>query len=180
MTDPATGGGTISYAVKTGSEDYIGVDASTGALTIKKVPADGKAYVIVTAAATHDYAETTKEVTVTIRKAEATVTAKDQSMMIGGTVPDLSAPVLNTHYSVTGLVGTDVLTTAPTLAYQKNGSVATPDSATAGTYDIVPSGAGAGDNYTIGYTKGTLTISEKQPATVTKTLVLLSCVILIR
>ena len=35
----ATGGGAISYAVKSGSENYIAVDASTGALTIKKVPA---------------------------------------------------------------------------------------------------------------------------------------------
>jgi len=69
VTDPATGGGAISYAVKAGSEDYIDVNASTGALTIKKVPADGKAYVIVTAAETATYAEATKEVTVTISKA---------------------------------------------------------------------------------------------------------------
>ena len=83
VTIPATGGGAISYAVKTGSEDYIGVDASTGALTIKAVPpTDGKAYVIVTAAATDDYAETTKEVTVTINKANAvaaTVTANNRT-----------------------------------------------------------------------------------------------------
>ena len=82
VTKPATDGGAISYGVKEGSGDYIDV-ASDGKLTIKAVPADGKAYVIVTASATHDYAETTKEVTVTIRKAEATVTAKDQSIMIG-------------------------------------------------------------------------------------------------
>ena len=69
VTDPATGGGAISYAVKAGSEDYIDVNASTGALTIKKVPADGKAYVIVTAADTATYAGATKEVTVTISKA---------------------------------------------------------------------------------------------------------------
>ena len=30
VTEPATGGGAISYAVKPGSEDYIDVDASTG------------------------------------------------------------------------------------------------------------------------------------------------------
>ena len=167
VTTPATGGGAISYTVKDGSGDYIDV-ASDGKLTIKKVPpTDGKAYVIVTAAATDDYAETTKEVTVTISKAEATVAAKDQSIMVGGTVPDLSAPVLNTHYSVTGLVGTDALTTAPTLAYQKNGSAATPDNTTAGTYDIVPSGASAGDNYNISYTNGTLTITAKDAQTIT-------------
>ncbi|MBR4207591.1 MAG: hypothetical protein IKQ88_03260 [Lachnospiraceae bacterium] len=167
VTTPATGGGAISYTVKAGSGDYIDV-ASDGKLTIKKVPpTDGKAYVIVKAAETDDYAETTKEVTVTISKAVATVTAKDQSIMVGGTVPDLSAPVLNTHYSVTGLVGTDALTTAPTLVYQKNGSAATPDSATAGTYDIVPSGAVASDNYSIRYTNGTLTISDKGTQTIT-------------
>ena len=167
VTNPATGGGTISYAVKDGSGDYINV-ASDGKLTIKKVPpTDGKAYVIVKAAATDDYAETTKEVAVTISKAEATVTAKNQSIMVGGTVPDLSSPVLDTHYSVTGLVGTDTLTTAPTLAYQKDGSAATPVNTAVGTYDIVPSGASAGDNYNISYTKGTLTISDKAAQTIT-------------
>ena len=105
---------------------------------------------------------------VSIAKKEVTVTAKDLNTYVGGEVPSLSAPILDTHYSVTGLVGTDELTTAPTLVYQKDGSTATPDSATAGTYDIVPSGASAGDNYNISYINGTLTISEKQPATVTK------------
>ena len=167
VTTPATGGGAISYTVKDGSGDYIGV-ASDGKLTIKAVPpTDGKAYVIVKAAATDDYAETTTEVTVTISKAEATVTAKDQSIMVGGTVPDLSSPVLDTHYSVTGLVGEDTLTTAPTLAYQKDGSAATPDNTTAGTYDIVASGASAGDNYNISYTKGTLTITAKDTQNIT-------------
>ena len=73
VTDPKTGGGTISYAVKSGSEEYIGVDASTGALTIKNVPAEGKAYVTVTAAGTAAYEQATKDVTVTINKAESSV-----------------------------------------------------------------------------------------------------------
>ena len=78
VTTPATGGGAISYAVKTGSENYIDVDASTGALTIKAVPpTDGKAYVIVTAAETDDYAETTKEVVVTISPATPVITLSD-------------------------------------------------------------------------------------------------------
>ena len=81
VTEPTTGGGEISYAVKSGSEDYIDV-ASDGKLTIKKVPSDGKAYVTVTAAATDDYAQATKEVTVTINKANAvaaTVTANNRT-----------------------------------------------------------------------------------------------------
>lgn len=69
------GGGTITYAVKTGSEEYISVDATTGALTINKVPANGKAYVTVTAAETQTYDTATTEVTVTINKASALKTA---------------------------------------------------------------------------------------------------------
>jgi hypothetical protein len=82
VTDPAQGSGAISYAVKDGSADYIDVNASTGALTIKKVPADGKAYVVVTAAETAAYAQATKDVTVTISKANAvaaTVTANNRT-----------------------------------------------------------------------------------------------------
>ena len=66
VTDPASGGGAISYAVKDGSENYISV-ASDGKLTILAVPpTDGKAYVTVTAAETEAYAQATMDVTVTI------------------------------------------------------------------------------------------------------------------
>ncbi len=73
------GNGAITYAVKDGGADYIDVDASTGALTIKKV---GTATVIVTAAETSTYAKATKEVTVTINKANAvaaSVTANNRT-----------------------------------------------------------------------------------------------------
>ena len=174
VTEPASGGGEISFTVKDGSGDYIEVD-DEGKLTIKAVPADGKAWVIVTAAETSTggtggigYAAATKEVTVNISKAELTVRAVDQNVMIGETVPDLSTPVLATHYSVDGLVGTDTLTTAPTLKYQKNNSEVTPDNTQAGTYDIVPSGADAGGNYNIvSYVKGILTITAKDPQIIT-------------
>ena len=79
VTEPATGGGAISFTVKDGSEDYIEVNATTGALTFKKV---GTATVIVTAAETSTYAQATKEVTVTINKANAvaaTVTANNRN-----------------------------------------------------------------------------------------------------
>ncbi len=84
VTEPATDGGAISYAVKKGSEDYIDVDASTGVLTIKKVPADGKAYVTVTAAKTDIYARTTKDVTVTINPKAMTIVANDESTGVNG------------------------------------------------------------------------------------------------
>ena len=73
------GKGAISYAVKDGSAEYIDVNSSSGALTIKKV---GTATVVVTAAETDTYAQTTKEVTVTINKANAvaaTVTANSST-----------------------------------------------------------------------------------------------------
>ncbi len=83
VTDPAEGFGTISYAVKDGSADYIDVNGSTGVLVIKKVPPDGNnAYVTVTAAETAAYAQATKDVAVTIYKADsaaATVTANNRS-----------------------------------------------------------------------------------------------------
>ena len=82
VTAATDGNGAISYAVKEGSRDYIEVDTSTGALTIKKVPADGKAYVTVTAAGTATYEQATKDVTVTINKANAvaaTVTANNRT-----------------------------------------------------------------------------------------------------
>ena len=79
VTATTNGNGAIGYAVKEGSADYIDVDASTGALTIKKV---GTATVVVTAAETDTYVQATKEVTVTITKAAATpatVTANNRT-----------------------------------------------------------------------------------------------------
>ncbi|MBR0514757.1 MAG: hypothetical protein IJK06_10990, partial [Clostridia bacterium] len=81
VTDPAEGGGTISYTVKDGSGDYIEVNAETGALTIKKVPENGTAIVTATAAETPAYAAASTDVTVTIEKADAvpaTVTANNR------------------------------------------------------------------------------------------------------
>ncbi|MBR4759097.1 MAG: leucine-rich repeat protein, partial [Lachnospiraceae bacterium] len=66
-----SGNGALSYAVKDGSEDLIGVDASSGALTTKKV---GTATVLVMAEETEDYALAVKEVSVTILPADSVVT----------------------------------------------------------------------------------------------------------
>ena len=60
------GNGSLSYAVKGDSGNYIEVDSSTGALTFKAAPPDNKAYVTVTAAATDTYAETSVDVPVKI------------------------------------------------------------------------------------------------------------------
>lgn len=151
-----TGDGSISYAVKEGSTDYIDVNGTTGELTIIKVPADGKAYVTVTAAETKTYAPATRDVTVNINKKSVTVKANDKSIKVGEAVPDLSNPALGKDYTVEGLVGGDALTTVPKLEYASK-----PDNTKPGTYEITASNASAGDNYDLSYQKGTLTISEK-------------------
>ena len=74
VTAPAEPVGSLSYAIKSGG-DCIAVDATTGALTIKKA---GTASVTVTASETDTCAQASKDVSVTIDKAEtapATVTA---------------------------------------------------------------------------------------------------------
>ena len=68
VTSPATGSGALSYAVKEG--DAVTVNPSTGALTILKA---GTATITVTAAGTADYLAATKDVTVTVNKANVTV-----------------------------------------------------------------------------------------------------------
>ena len=102
-----------------------------------------------------------KAYTFIIKKATVTVTAKDQSISVGGTAPDLTAPVKDTHYTVTGLVGSDALNGTLTMKYQKDGSEKTPDTTKEGTYNIVVSGVSAPNdsNYNeIILTKGTLTV----------------------
>ena len=121
VTNPATGGGAISYAVKPGSEDYIDVDATSGALTIKKVPADRKAYVTVTAAVCKGYSKTVKDVEVTINPMSLTIdsaTAESRAYEPGNTTVAVNGvafkgatgqPVnlnVNADYTVSGTMTT--------------------------------------------------------------------------
>ena len=156
------------------------VNASTGEVTIMGA---GTAVITAKAARTNPvegdkenkpgYLPAAASYALTVNKKAVTVKAEDQSIYVGDTIPDLTEPVPDTHYTITGLVGQDGLINVPTLSYQKNGSNAEPDSNKTGTYDIVPSGADAGDNYTIRYESGKLTIANKAPdvnkLTVTKT-----------
>ena len=84
---------------------------------------------------------------IVINKAKLTIKADNQSMYVGGTVPTPT-------FTATGLVDGDTLTTAPTLT-------CTADGMTVGKFDIVPSGADAGNNYEITYVNGTLTVSRR-------------------
>jgi hypothetical protein len=73
------GNGAISYAVKEGSAYCVDVDTRTGALKIKEA---GTATIVITAEETQNYAQATKEVTVTIGKniaVPATVTANNRT-----------------------------------------------------------------------------------------------------
>ena len=93
-----------------------------------------------------------------ITKAQITVAAKNKSVYIGETVPDLTNLVLGTDYTVTGLCGSDTLGGTVKMSYAQE-----PDNTKAGTYEIVIEGftAPTGDNYTISFTNGMLTIGAK-------------------
>lgn len=96
------------------------------------------------------------EVKVDIAKATATITVNDKTAYIGDKAPDLSKPEADKDYTVSGLLGEDKLTTVPTLAYES-----TPDMTKTDEYTINASGASAGDNYTITYVPGKLTVSNR-------------------
>ena len=156
VTTPSTGGGTISYAVKEGSGDYISV-ASDGKLTINKVPpTDGKAYVIVTAAATDDYAETTKEVTVNISTKAMTVSASDVTATADGQPHGITVNVTDpaTGYTVKYGIeeGSYTLDASPTQTEVGEKTV---------YYQVTA------DNYTTYTGSAKVTVSAKQTQTIT-------------
>ena len=116
-----------------------------------KVTITGTGEFTITAAVAEDetYAAASNGVTMTAGKKTLTITADSKSAYVGDSAPALT-------YTVTGLVGSDTLTTAPTLSY-----AGTPDMSKAGEVQILISGAEAGDNYDIQYVNGTLTITTR-------------------
>ena len=93
-----------------------------------------------------------------IQPAPIRIRAKDKTVLIGTGIPANS----EYEYEISGLVGTDELLTEPSF------SCTGTETTTAGLYDIIPSGANAGTNYTISYEKGRLTVaSEYVSCTVT-------------
>ena len=158
----AVTGSTVTY--ESSDEDVAKVDADTGKVQILKA---GSAIITATASATDDYAEATATYTLTVNPADITVKAKNFKIYVNGTLPDLSTPVLGTHYTVTGLVGEDALGGTVVMKYYKDSTevaASDVDVTKAGTYDIVISGATApaGGNYNAPtFVKGTLTIANK-------------------
>ncbi len=125
-------GGDISYAVKSGSEEYIDVHTTTGALAIKKVPSNGKAYVVVTAEETASFGQTTKDVTVNINKATPVVTAPTaKTLTASGSALLLVNPGSTTGGTLKYAVGMNA-TTVPTSGWD----IEIPSKAEAGTYYV--------------------------------------------
>lgn len=81
-----------------------------------------------------------------ILPAEITIQAKDQRMTLNGQMPAFT-------YTVAGLCGNDQLLKRPSLTVNTDGK-------TKGIFEIVPSGADAGKNYTFKYINGTLTVQD--------------------
>ena len=93
-----------------------------------------------------------KTLTAIIEKAPITVTANDVTVKVG-------ADKIPYGYTVTGLLGTDKLTTEPSF------SVADLDLSKTGDYIVTPSGADAGGNYAITYKTGTLKVRAEKTIT---------------
>ena len=97
-----------------------------------------------------------KTYTFPITPATVTVTVLGQSAYVGDAAPDLSAPELGKHYTVSGLLGEDVLGGTLTLTYEP-----APDMTQVGETAIKASGLTSSANYTIVYEDGTLTIAAR-------------------
>ena len=89
-----------------------------------------------------------------ITKKEVTVTADSVTAVIGRQLPAVSALT----YQTEGLVEGEALLTPPSLRYSPE-NISTD---AAGSYEIVPSGADAGANYSITYVNGTLKVEAEE------------------
>ena len=147
-------GGDRTYTLAASGLYTVGgnVRKSAGTYTVTVTLKDAENYVW------SDNTDTAKEYTFIIGNAQVTVTVKGKSVYVGSTAPDLSKPELDKDYTVSGLIGEDKLTTAPTLAYDP----ATPDLTKTGeAAKITASGASAGENYEITYVDGKLTVTSR-------------------
>lgn len=105
---------------------------------------------VVTVTGINDY-KGSVEKSFEILPAELTIRARDMKLLVGAELPDVSWY----EYEVLGLAAGDELKTAPLLECGITGTLE------AGKYDIIPSGADAGPNYTITYVNGVLTVAEE-------------------
>ena len=164
-----------SDTVKAAVRLKTGLSGKVGAITVLVRQMDiptiaqnaGTYDVYVTAAEGTEYEALTAPLklgSVTIDPKTITATVKSYAIQTGDKAPDLTVPALGEHYTVDGLFGGDTLGGTAVLSYEKNGTAVTPNTSTAGTYDIVLSGVTepAGGNYKpLVLKKGTLTVSTR-------------------
>lgn len=145
-----SGTGNITYAVTSGTGEAA---IEGNVLTPKKA---GTVTVVATKAEDTTYNNiSSTPVTIKIEKATITVSAKNKTIYVKGTVPELGKD----DYTVKGLVNGEALKTEPTVEYET-----TPDTTKTGSVAIKVYGAEApdGDNYNeIVYNDSTLTIKKK-------------------
>ena len=104
---------------------------------------------IITASASNESYYLYKSLVFSIGKATVTVKADDKSVYVGNGMPEFT-------YTVTGLVGDNVLTKEPTLTCDAS------NTNTVGTYTITASGAEAdAELYNLVHENGTLTVSRR-------------------
>lgn len=156
----------INEAVSsTGEVQYkLGENGTYGVELPKAVNAGSyKVYFKVTGDNNHnDVAE--NSIDATVKKATVVITVNNKSAYVNDKAPDLSKPEADKDYTVSGLIGNEKLETAPVLKYTdaENKEIKDPDMTKAGTVTIGASGASAGDNYTVEYKTGTLTINNRR------------------
>ena len=124
--------GTFAYTPATGTMLHAGNNQT---LSVTFTPTDAT-----------DYTTATKSVSISVGQAPLTITPENQTKVVRGLLPTLT-------YTVTGLVGSDTLTTPPVLFTSATGA------SHVGSYAITTSGAAASTDYTIGYVGGTLTVT---------------------
>ncbi|AMC94044.1 hypothetical protein AOC36_08600 [Erysipelothrix larvae] len=134
-----TGTGALTW--RSSHPSIVSVDAN-GVVTIHGATNTTDVTLTVTQASDAEYTQGTASATITVNRKNATVTADDQSMTFGETLPTLT-------FKVSGLVGNDTLQGS----LKVNGT-------SVGTHDIVEDGPFTNDNYTVTFTKGSMVIEK--------------------
>lgn len=143
--------GDVNYAVKSGA-DVAAVDEN-GALRLLR---SGAAVITVSDTGDENHLAAALDVSVTVSKANVTITAMDKSTFTSDKVPDLSNPKDGEDYTVSGLIGEDTLDVTVVLSYDE-----TPNMNKTGTYAIIPSVSGEDARYSFTFENGTLEIKQR-------------------
>lgn len=151
--------GALSFGAEGKSDgEIISVDSTTGVITPKKA---GTATVVITSAETDNYNKGEKKITVKVEKRDLTLRAAALTAHVGDTAPDLSAPVLGTHYTLEGLVNGDTaLDSGVTVQLSYQGLTGRPVMTAPGTYVIIAQTSNTDSRYNIICENGSLTVDN--------------------